>query len=143
MTKVDFYISKQPRSGNRHMIACRLADKAYKLGHQVYVHANNPQEAKMLDDLLWTFRDGSFIPHALASTSNDDPVVVGFETSADACPATCNDVLINLALEVPCFFSRFDRVAEIVDQDEESRASARTRYRYYQDRGYQLNNHDL
>lgn len=97
----------------------------------------------MLDDLLWTFRDGSFIPHTLASASNDDPVVVGFDTSADACPGTHNDVLINLALEVPSFFSRFDRVAEIVDQDEESRSSARTRYRYYQDRGYQLSTHEL
>ena len=53
------------------------------------------------------------------------------------------DVLINLTPAVPLFFSRFARVAEIVGQDEDSKLSARERFRFYRDRGYALESHTI
>ena len=53
------------------------------------------------------------------------------------------DVLVNLADQVPLFFSRFTRVAEIVDGDENRKQQARERFRFYRDRGYPLNSHDI
>jgi DNA polymerase-3 subunit chi len=52
-------------------------------------------------------------------------------------------VLINLAAEVPEFFSRYERVAEVVDADAVRREQSRERYRFYRDRGYKLNTHQV
>ena len=54
-----------------------------------------------------------------------------------------HDVLLNLTDEVPLFFSQFDRVAEFVDADENSRSLARSRFKFYKDRGYDLTTHEL
>jgi DNA polymerase-3 subunit chi len=51
--------------------------------------------------------------------------------------------MINLAAEVPEFFSRYRRVAEVVDGDATRRAQSRDRYRFYRDRGYTLNTHQV
>ena len=51
--------------------------------------------------------------------------------------------MINLSEEIPAFFSRFTRVAELVDQAPTSRNLARERYRFYRDRGYSLDSHEL
>ena len=53
------------------------------------------------------------------------------------------DVLINLSAEVPEFFSRYERVAEVVDADAARREQSRERYRFYRDRGYKLNTHQV
>ncbi|MEJ2644677.1 MAG: DNA polymerase III subunit chi, partial [Gammaproteobacteria bacterium] len=58
-------------------------------------------------------------------------------------PETDCDVLINLAAEVPLFFSRFERVAELIGNNEENKQQGRQRYRFYKDRGYTLDTHNL
>lgn len=58
-------------------------------------------------------------------------------------PTHCSGVLINLADDVPTFFSRFDRTLEIVNSTDSSRKLSRERYRFYQQRGYPLKHHDL
>ena len=53
------------------------------------------------------------------------------------------DFLINLSNEVPEFFPRFVRLAEILDQDSEILQAGRTRYKFYRDRGYNMDYHQL
>jgi len=53
-----------------------------------------------------------------------------------------HDVLINLQKDYPPFFSRFTRLIEIVGQDEEDKAHARLRYKFYRDRGYEMRSFD-
>jgi len=106
----------------------------------VFIHAGSGAQLKQLDDLLWTFRSGSFLPHAVYRESGSrEPVLLGEGID----PADEHDVLVNLSDAVPSFFSRFDRVAELVGGDEAARAAARERYRFYQDRGYSLETHKL
>ena len=69
----------------------------------------------------------------------DCPVLIGH---VDA-PESINQVLINLDAAVPMFFSRFERVVEIVNQDETLRQQARDRFKFYRDRGYDLQTHNL
>ena len=52
-------------------------------------------------------------------------------------------VLINLHDAAPPFFSRFERLAEIVGADEAGTAAARERFRFYRERGYELRTHNL
>ena len=68
------------------------------------------------------------------------PVLIGHDADND--PAE-TDLLINLADEIPMFFSRFERVAEVVSEDKQSRESGRNRFRFYRDRGYDLRTHQL
>ena len=140
MTQVDFYILNGEASTARALLACRLTEKAWKQGHRVYINTASQQQLAELDDLLWTFRAGSFIPHGVyTETDTEEPVALGHASE----PAGHNDVLVNLSDEIPAYFSRFERVAELVGPDEQQRATARDRYRYYQDRGYTLNTHKL
>ena len=141
MTRVDFYILQDTRPDVRHRFTCKLAEKAYKQGRQVYINTASDQQMKQLDDLLWTFRDGSFIPHDCYSPGEHtaQAVLLGHDVE----PEGPSDVLINLAGDIPAFFSHFNRVAELVSGDDTERESARTRYRFYKDRGYTLNTHKL
>jgi DNA polymerase-3 subunit chi len=138
MTKVDFYILG---SGSTQLTACKLAEKAYKMGHRIYVHVESEVQAKQIDEMLWTFRAGSFIPHKCyqSNNDNDSPVMVGYQDE----PEIDCDILINLGTEVPLFFSRFDRVAEIISNEDSAKISGRQRFRFYRDRGYALNTHEL
>ncbi len=138
MTHIDFYILASSQPQGRERLACRLAEKVYRLGHRLYIHTADPTQSQLLDELLWTFRPGSFVPHELQG-GDEAPVRIGHdaEKGEDA------EVLINLAREVPLFFSRYERVAEIVDPSPEHRPPGRERFRFYRDRGYTLRTHDI
>ena len=139
MTEIDFYVLPGSAPGKREVLACRLAEKAWSLGHEVFVNTPDASAARQLDELLWSFRDISFVPHALAGNGESAPVLIG----AGAEPPASSYLLINLAAEVPAFFSRFERVAEIVSEEPAVRDAGRERFRFYRDRGYSLRTHKL
>ena len=58
-------------------------------------------------------------------------------------PGNDRNLLINLATEVPSFFSRFDRTLEVVNEQPEVQGAGRLRYRFYQQRGYPLHHHKI
>ena len=138
MTKVDFYILAQ---GSPESTACKIVEKAYQLGNRIYIHTESAQQAKHLDELLWTFRDGSFVPHEQyqPGTPSESPVQIGCHDA----PETDSEVLINLSTEVPLFFSRFLRVAELIGADPTAKTQGRDRFRFYRDRGYTIDTHNL
>ena len=142
MTRIDFYVLKDARPNARLGFVCRLVEKIYKQGLEILIHADDERQSALLDDLLWTWRQGSFIPHERLQASKPPatPVMISHDPALEA---PSHQVLINLASEVPMFFSQFERVAEVVDPDEQTRQSARQRYRFYQDRGYPLDSHDI
>lgn len=137
--RVDFYLNSDTGPDARLRLACRLVEKAYRLGHRVYIHAASRQQAQRLDDLLWTFRAGSFVPHAQVSQSRaqDHPVLIGDDGNA----AQGADLLVNLSSSVPSFYSAFRRVIEVVGEDETERNSARQRFRFYRDQGLSPQSH--
>lgn len=140
VTEIDFYILDK---GNTppSQFACRLAETAFRKGHRIYIHAPSGEAARQLDELLWTFKAGSFLPHGIDHQGSDDPlpVVIGYESA----PEQCDDVLINLNNTVPPFFNRFQRVVEIVAGDDNTRNAARQRYRYYKQQGLEPRSHTI
>ncbi len=144
MTRVDFYILPEdaaPPAG-AVMTACKLCDKATVGGARVYVYAPNADTADAIDGALWSFRQGSFIGHERIGDRLEEPLPAVLIGDAEP-PAGYQNVMINLGLDVPQFFSRFERVLEIVAGDAASRAKSRERYKFYRDRGYELVNHNL
>lgn len=144
MTQVDFYILKSDSSQARLQLACKIAEKAMLHEHHVFIHTDTPAEAETLDTLLWTFSQSSFVPHRRIRVETDaagpEPVVIG---SGVAPGGERWNTLINLAPSVPEFFSRYERVAEVIDGNLQRRNAGRERFRYYRDRGYELNTHEI
>ena len=137
MTRIDFY---QIDSGETHLgFACRLIENIYRKGHRIHVHASDSEQAAMLDDMLWTHRPAHFIPHCLAASGHEAPITI----SHDHEPNHHDEVLVNLSGLVPDFFSRFERVAEVVPLEESGRQAARANYKFYKDRGYPLDYHKM
>ena len=141
MTRVDFYLLDHATEGGKDAAVCKLAHKAFRLGHRIYILTHDHEDAQRLDRLLWIFAAYSFIPHGLGALPADAdlPVLIG----RDEPPADHEDVLIQLTPQVPEFFSRFRRVAEVVDGSDDEKALARERFRFYRDRGYELQTHNL
>ncbi len=140
--RVDFYILPGDAPAARDLLCCRLAEKACKMGHKVYLHADSEAHARRLDELLWTFRSGSFLPHALLGDDPQPPPQILIGHAGGAAPPA-RDVLINLAAEIPPFFDRFERVAEIVDQSAAVKQAGRERFRRYREHGCQPETHNL
>ena len=120
--------------GQRLSVAVRLADKAFQRGHRIFINAADEDQARALDELMWSFRPSSFLPHGLHGQEHSDTVAIGWGQE----PHNHSDLLINLQLEIPSFFSRFQRVAEVVTQDPDSLEALRASWTFYKERGYQL-----
>jgi DNA polymerase III subunit chi len=145
VTHVDFYILGGESEDVRLKFACKIADQAMQQSRHVFVNATSDTEARQLDELLWTFIQGSFIPHRVvrdgdADVAQREPVLIGLRRAP---PSDRWDLMINLAADVPEFFSRYERVAELVDGNATRREQSRERYRFYRDRGYSLNTHQV
>ena len=141
MPRIDFYVLPDQRDNGRALLACRLADKAYNLGHTVYLLTASEAQAAVLDDLLWTFRQDSFIPHERYPLAGEEssPVLIGATL-----PAEVNrQVLINYTDGLPEGFERFERVVELVDSQPEVLAKSRERFRQYREKGLTPETHKL
>lgn len=141
MTRIDFYVLAGSGTRERQLTACRLAEKAYRLGHRLYIQTASAQDEALLDDLLWTFRQNSFVPHTRWRGDDDPgtPVLLGHLPP----PEFLHEVLIHLADTIPDAFDRFNRVVEVVDAEDAVRQAARRRYRFYRERGISPLTHQL
>ena len=140
--RVDFYILQGEQ--RREMLACRLCEKAYQQGHKVFIHTDSVRQAQELDTLLWTFREGSFLPHRLINQARQDAVPPAVQISWTGMgDPEGYPVLLNLASEVPFFFRKFERIVEIVNQNTEIKSAGRQRFAFYREQGCNLHHHDL
>lgn len=136
MIQVQFYIFKDKSMERYWLYICHVIESAYLEKKNVYIHTDTQSVAEYLDAKLWTFKDTSFIPHTRCTSSMTDcPVLIGLENNT---PFDHQDLLINLADEIPSFFRQFKNVKEIVFSEPSVQQSARNRYRYYRDNGCEL-----
>ncbi len=135
MTEVKFFFNV-PHKLN---FACRLAKKAFEEGRQLIVYA--PHNADEFDRSLWTFAQLSFIPHVRAGSAlaAETPIVIAVDDSA----LTHHEALLNLDDTPPPFFSRFEHLREIVSTEEEDKAMARERLKFYKARGFAIQHQDM
>lgn len=135
MPRIDFYLLPGADVHQRHVTACKLIEKAYRQGHRVYLRTASPEETQLLDNLLWTFRQGSFVPHEVAgppAAPAEVPVLLGHGPA----PLAMSDVLVNLGTQVPEDYARFGRVAEFIDEDAAVKRAGRARYKVYKEAGH-------
>ncbi len=137
MTRIDFY---QLNSGRHRydQVVCQLCQKAYDSQQLTLLLTHDSQQSQHLDQKLWTFRDDSFLPHDCEENSNPiTPILI--HDNPD--PRGDRQLLINLSSSVPPYFAQFERVIELVTDD--NKQQAREHYSYYKERGYPLNHVNL
>ena len=139
--QVDFYLLKntQPQAG--WLLACRLLEKAYQRNHRVFVYCDNQHDATLLDDLLWTYKEDSFIPHNLQGEGPEPPPAVQIGFGGE--PRGFNDILINMATTIPSFHTRFRRIMEIVVNNDAAKEIGRQHYREYRAQRFDLHTHPI
>jgi DNA polymerase-3 subunit chi len=143
MTRVDFYLLPGADPQARRVLACKLTEKAWRLGMKVHIHTDSEGEAEQMDKLLWTFRQGSFIPHARTTAPPAEREDIAVLIGPSPAPAGFSELLINLALEIPEDFQHCQRIAELLDEDATLRAAGRRRYAAYKQHGCALETHKL
>jgi DNA polymerase-3 subunit chi len=139
VTKVDFYIVKESAADAWLRYACRLVEKAYDMGLRVHIQTTDENMTNKMDELLWVFKQDSFIPHQASTNENE------------ICAVTLNhselpkhrEVLVNLTASIPEYYTEFERVAEIVGNDPSKIKAARERFRLYKEKGEEPKHHEI
>jgi DNA polymerase III subunit chi len=136
MTRIDFYFNVD----NKFRQVAELAEAALPRQRRLFVFTSGNDAATQLGTMLWTRTPTGFLPHCRSNhpLALETPIVLDWEGAA----LPHDDILINLTPEHPSFFSRFRRLIELVGLDESDRMEARSRYRFYRDRGYEIRSHD-
>lgn len=141
LIRVDFYLLNNDQPEAAWLVACRLLEKAYQRGHRVFVYCDNQKDAERLDELLWTYKDDSFIPHNLQGEGPEPPppIQIGYGLE----PRGFNDILLNMAATIPPFFTRFKRVMEVVSGSDSTKEISRAHYREYRAKQCELHTHPI
>lgn len=120
--------------------ACSRAAEAHGEGREIHIHTGSREEAVALDEMLWTFRDISFLPHDLVQAGEPrvEPITIGWQEGTPG-----GDMLINLAPDVPPFAGSFEFVVEPVPGEPGLKQQARARFRRYRDLGLVPESHEV
>ena len=137
MTKVDFYTG----SKDKLRTACQLSHKAMQNGLRAVISTPDPATIDALDQLLWQYPATAFIPHCRGDADEAAHMPVVLNLGRDKFPH--HELLINLHDECLPYFSRFERVIEIIGAEAEDSRLGRLRFKFYRDRGYELGHVDL
>jgi len=140
VAEVSFYILPTESLDDRYLFACKLIEKAYRSGSFCYVLTDSAEQSKIIDDLLWTFRAGSFIPHQIYTGELPELEKVILIGSLNA-PESWQKVLFNLSSHYPDAGPQTERILEILDNSETTKAAGRDRYRRYQQSGMKVITH--
>ena len=137
MTRIDFY-QLNPGRSRYDQVVCQLCQKAYENKQLTLLLTQSQQQSEHLDKRLWTYSDETFLPHDREET---DGLVTPILIHDNPDPGGERQLLINLSASVPAYFAQFERVIELVT--EENKTQAREHYSYYKERGYPLNHINL
>ena len=139
--RIDFYVLEENASNGRYRLACKIIDRAYRSGYSVYLWTRDDQESGLLDDLLWTFSQTSFIPH-IRSGGNAGPTA---PVRIDHHPPQSGvaEMVVSVTDHPVEDYSNFVRIAEVVGFDEIEKRSGRSRFKFYRDQGLELETHRI
>lgn len=137
--QVDFYILNTAGEDSGKL-ACRLAVMSWERGHQTLLIAPTPDQARSLDELLWSYPPERFAPHGIAGepAAVKAPIIIAMDPDQASA-----DVVINLCPQPIDQPERFQRLLEIVPGIEEERRASREKFRFYRQRGLAPKTHEI
>lgn len=141
-TRVDFAFG----APNRLRTACQVVRKHYLAGRKLIIYHSDPRSLQRFDRLLWGFEPDAFIPHVdidhpLAAQT---PILLSSLAPEPHQSAPANQAwLLNLDAHCPPTSTLFQRVLEIVSNQESDKQAARQRWRQYQQWQFELRAHQI
>ena len=142
MTRIEFYSNV----ADKNQLLLSLTAKALAKHRQVTVFAEDTKAAADVSDCLWHHQPASFLPNVMADNTHvpKTPIIIVCKNNAAGRMdhVLQDEILINLTLKEPPFFSRFTHLIEVVGDDESDKLNARQRYKFYRDRGYEIQHID-
>ena len=137
--QVDFYVLAKGGQAARQL-ACRLALMAWEQGHRVAMRTADSTQARVLDEMMWDYPPGRFLPHAVHGRADNAPVsiCVGDDGIGDD-----RDLVINLVENAVPEPRRFSRLLEIVPAEPGQRSASREKFRIYRDQGLKPSHHTI
>ncbi|MCA0914628.1 DNA polymerase III subunit chi [Marinobacter nauticus] len=137
-----FHILAQNTHAARNLHAAKLVDKAWQQGDRVCILCDSEDQARELDDLLWTFTPEAFIPHSIAKdpgTPCTDPVGILLYPPA----AVDWDTVIVLSSTLPEDADQYRRLALVAHNDPALLNQARGHYKQLRALGIEARVHDM
>lgn len=140
MTRIEFYFNV----ADKQQTVADLVQSALIKRRQVMLFAADEKMASDVSVSLWQNKPESFLPHVQLNHlfAPVTPVVIGLQGSDLAPDLMQDDMLINLTVKEPSFFSRFTQLVELVSDVEQDKLAARARFKFYRDRGYEIKSID-
>ena len=141
MTQVDFHFN----APDKLPYVCRLLRKASGQGRRVGVLADQ-DTSHLLNQLLWNLNASDFVTHCLISDATslvDHSSVIFAAKWEDLIALQQLDVFLNLNDLPPSNLDGIERLIEVVGPEERDKTSARQRWKYYSQLGFQINRFDL
>jgi len=137
--QVDFYVLDES-APTAEQLACRLALMAWEQGHRIAVLTETGELASKLDELMWNYPAGRFLPHTAQAGDTRGPVTIG---TLDMPIPGDSEVIINLTSTVIPEPGNFKRLLEIVPGNPSQRAVSRLKFRAYRDQGLDPVSHPI
>lgn len=142
-TLVDFYLLNTSSQEDRYRFMCRLIDKAFHQQKKIFIQVNTVEEGQRIDELLWTFRDISFIPHCYLGANSTIDALSMVTIATDKPLKLHADILFNLNPKVPDYFPEFSRIIEVVSEENINKNQSRQKYKIYKLQQCQLTTHNI
>lgn len=115
----------------------RLVEKAYGSGKKTLLVAGSDERVDYLNQLLWTYDPGSFLPHGSAKDGNEEQQPVFLSTHMDAPNGAALLVVTDGA--IPDKPEQFERILDMFDgNDPEAVTKARQRWTLYKHSGHEV-----
>ena len=137
--QVDFYLLGESSPGAAKL-ACRLTLMALERKQKIFIVTTSDASSKQLDELMWQYPEGRFIPHAIAGEQESSKAPVNIGTLSGLSPA---DVVINLCLEAIPQPERFSRLLEIVPYADDEKEASRAKFRIYRNLNLNPQTHEI
>jgi DNA polymerase-3 subunit chi len=134
-TKIFFIVLN---SAQKQKIVCDIVEKCYLANKRAVVYAKDKEEANTLDQLLWNWKQSSFLPHLRSeslNTSFEEPIVITsqIEDSFDY------NTLILLDAVAQETLNKFHTAIEFVEKYDITRLTeSRERYKMYKANKYNI-----
>lgn len=137
--QVDFYVLEEG-AFSAEQLACYLALMAWEQGHHIAVLTETTDLANKLDELMWNYPAGRFLPHSAEPGDTRAPVIIG---QSDMPIPGDSEVIINLTTTAISESDRFKRLLEIVPGDPVQRTASRHKFRSYREQGLNPASHSI
>jgi DNA polymerase-3 subunit chi len=123
---------------NKLNVICDVTESEFSHGKTVVIYVSDEEEGKSLDNMLWSWKQSSFIPHSFIdspSENNQDPVIITTNISDNK----SYDTLILVNPSDPEYFINYKKVIDFADKYNPTKLeSDRKRYKLYRDEKFTI-----